>query len=698
VNDEIPCGRACDDGGFFVELTGTILNQLDQIGDWGLLVTDANLIVTHWNRWLEQRSGLSAGDVVGQLLFEVFPDMVTRRVDRYYRQALTGQTVVLSQRFHKYVIPLPTSVDMVGQTQLQQTSRIIPLMEDKKVSGTLTLIEDVTERVAYEAELRTRARQQAAVAALARSALGGCIMADLAREVVDHVRQTLDVDFVEVVQLLPDGQSWSRLAGYGWSDSEAVPFETASAPRTRHVLAPDGTGTAVDLSQTLLRDDAYLRSHSVADGLIAPVSMGERLFGFVGAYTRYRRPFSPGEFLFAQALADVIGVAAERNRLEGELHLRIWELAEQDKRKDEFLAMLAHELRNPLAPVKNALQTLRLKHSADPTMNRLTEMMSRQIGQIVRLVDDLLDVSRITRGKVTLRMEQIDLASVVDQAIEEVRPLIEARRHNLKVNMAQDPIHVEADPTRLAQVFGNLLNNAAKYTEEGGQIELEFRREAKEAVISVRDNGVGIPAELLPRVFDLFTQSDRTLDRSQGGLGIGLTLVRRLVQMHSGTVHASSEGAGRGSEFIVRIPAVSENSIVEASRPAASTTPPAPSSYHSILIVDDNVDAADSLAMLLELSGHQVTTAYGWESAIKAAANNRPRVILLDIGLPGMDGYEVARRLRQNPDLSGTTLVALTGYGQEEDRRKSRIAGFDHHLIKPVELGELTRLLAELGT
>jgi PAS domain S-box-containing protein len=683
--------------GSLVELTGTILNQLDEIGDWGLLVTDANLIVTHWNRWLEQRSGLSAVAVVGRPLFEVFPDMVTRRVDRYYHQALTGQTVVLSQRFHKYVIPLPIAIDVVGQTQLQQTSRIIPLMEGQKVSGTLTLVEDVTERVAYEAELRTRARQQAAVAAVARSALGGCIMADLAREVVSQVRETLDVDFVEVIELSPDGQSWSRLAGWGWSDPAVLKFETASSPRTRQVLAPDSTGTAVDLSQTLLRDDAYLRSHAVADGLIAPVSMGERLFGLLGAYTRYRRPFLSGEFLFAQALADVIGVAAERNRLEGELHLRIRELDEQDKRKDEFLAMLAHELRNPLAPVKNALHTLRLKYSTDAVMDRLTEMMSRQVGQIVRLVDDLLDVARITRGKVVLRTERINLASVVDQAIEEVRSLIEARRHDLKVKMPRDQIHVEADAARLTQVIGNLLNNAAKYTEEGGQITLEFRREEKEAVISVRDNGSGIPAELLPRVFDLFTQSDRTLDRSQGGLGVGLTLVRRLVEMHSGTVRAFSEGTGRGSEFVVRIPAMPKDSFVEARLPATPNPAPAASSYHSILIVDDNVDAADSLAMLLEISGHQVTTAYGWETAINAAESKRPGIILLDIGLPGMDGYEVARRLRQNPDLSGLTLVALTGYGTEEDRRKALVAGFDHHLVKPVELGELKKLLAQFG-
>jgi signal transduction histidine kinase/CheY-like chemotaxis protein len=623
--------------------------------------------------------------------------MVARRVDRYYHQALKGQTVVLSQRFHKFVIPMPSAVDVTGQTQLQQTSRIIPLMDGQTVSGTLTLVEDVSERVAYEAELRTRARQQAALAAVARSALDGRSMADLAQEVVGHVRETLDVDFVEILELLPARQSWDRLAGAGWPEPPVHSFDAKSTSRIRHVLAPESIGTVVILSPILLRDDAYLREHSVTDGLIAPIAAGERLFGLLGAYTRYRRLFSPGEFLFTQSLADVLGVAAERSGLERELRLRIQELAEQDQRKDEFLAMLAHELRNPLAPVKNSLQTLRVMYATDADVGRLTEMMSRQVGQIVRLVDDLLDVSRITCGKITLRTERIDLMSVVDQAIEEGRPLIEGRRHELSVKTPRTPVVLDADPSRLAQVLGNLINNAAKYTEEGGQIWLEIRREENEAIISVRDSGVGIPAELLPRVFDLFTQSDRTLDRSQGGLGIGLTLVRRLIEMHGGTVQAFSQGPGQGSEFVVRLPALSENSTVESKQPASPNATPAPSSNHRILIVDDNVDAADSLAMLLELSGHQVQTAYGSEAAIAMAGSHRPRVILLDIGLPGMDGYEVARRLRQNPDFSGTTLVALTGYGQEDDRRRTRDVGFDYHLVKPVELGELTQLLARLG-
>jgi signal transduction histidine kinase len=674
-------------------LSGAILDQLDQIGDWGLLATDAALVVTGWNRWLEQRSGLAAADVVGRPLFEVFPDLVARRMDRYYHQALTGQTVLLSQRFHKYVIPLPPT-DGSGHSHLQQTSRIVPLMDEAVVCGTLTLVEDVTERVAYESELRARVRQQVAVTSVARSALGGRDAGDLAREVVSHFRDTLDVDYVEILELSPDGRAVRCLAGAGWGDTD---HEVGSAPRVR-LVAADGPGGVVDLPPDVLAADAFLRSHGVADGLIVPVPGPERPVGLMGLYSRSPRRFPPGEHLFAQALADVLGVATERKRLEGELRVRVRDLAEADRRKDEFLAMLAHELRNPLAPVRNGLQVLRVRRNADPEVDRLAEMMSRQVGQMVRLVDDLLDVSRITKGKVTLRREPVDLTAVVNQAVEAVRPLLDARRHELTVATPPEPIRLDADPSRLAQVIGNLLNNAVKYTDEGGRIWLDTHRERDQAVISVRDTGVGISAEMLPRVFDLFTQIDPTLDRSQGGLGVGLTLVRSLVELHGGTVYASSPGPGRGSEFVVRIPALPLTTRPESGHLATPDSAPTLSPPRRILIVDDNVDAAESLAMLLELFGHQVRTAYGGPAALEAVESHRPEVVLLDIGLPGMDGYEVARRLRRNPALSGVTLVALTGYGQENDRRKTHDAGFDHHLVKPVDTDDLARLLGRLGT
>jgi PAS domain S-box-containing protein len=676
-------------------LTESILDQIDQLGDWGLLATDANLVVTRWNRWLEQRSGLPAADVVGRPLLELFPDLVVRRMDRYFRQALGGQTVVLSQRFHKYTIPILPTADGATYGHLQQTSRIVPLMDGATVCGTLTLVEDVTERVAYEAELRARVKQQAAIAAVARSALGECDLGDLAREAVGQVGDTLDVDFVEIVELSQDGGTCALLAGKGWARSPVVNYRAAAVPRVRHLLAPGGPGTASHLSPEVLADDALLRDHGAADGLVAAVPGRERPIGLLGVYTRSPRRFPPGELLFVQAMADLLGVAAERKQLEGELRLRVRELAEGDQRKDEFLAMLAHELRNPLAPVRNGLQVLRAKCNADPDVDRLAEMMLRHVGQIVRLVEDLIDVSRITRGQITLRKERVNLASIIDQAVEATRAAIDARKQELSVNTPAAPVLLEADPARLAQVVENLLNNAVKYTDEGGRIWLEARREGGEAVISVRDTGVGISAEMLPKVFDLFTQVERTLDRSQGGLGVGLTLVRSLVELHAGTVHAFSAGPGQGSEFIVRLPALPAGTRFENQQPHEGTPPVAtPLTPRSILIVDDNVDAADSLAMLLRLSGHQVWTAYGGLAALEAAKSHRPQVVLLDIGLPGMDGYEVAARLRRDSTSVSITLVALTGFGQEDDRRKTHAAGFDYHLVKPVSPGELAQLLA----
>jgi len=319
-------------------------------------------------------------------------------------------------------------------------------------------------------------------------------------------------------------------------------------------------------------------------------------------------------------------------------------------------------------------------------------MMSRQVGHLARLVDDLLDVSRITRGRVDLRKERVALETVVARAVEAVRPLIDAHRHELTVSITPEPMYLDADPTRLVQVVGNLLNNAVKYTGEGGRIWLTASREGSEAVVSVRDSGIGIPQQMLPKVFDLFAQDTRTLDRAEGGIGIGLTLVRSLVGLHGESVHATSPGPGRGSEFIVRLPALPHDSRPEAADDSAEHSPWAPP--RRILIVDDNVDSADSLAMLLSLTGHNVRTAHDGPSAIQEARAHRPDVILLDIGLPRMDGFEVARRLRQDPDMRAVLLIAMTGYGQEEDRRKTQEAGFDLHLVKPVDADELTRIFA----
>jgi PAS domain S-box-containing protein len=365
-----------------------------------------------------------------------------------------------------------------------------------------------------------------------------------------------------------------------------------------------------------------------------------------------------------------------------------------DRRKDEFLATLAHELRNPLAPIVNGLQLLRMQGVASTMSERALGMMERQVDQMVRLVDDLLEISRITRGVVELRREYIDIADVVASAVETSRPLVESRGHRLDIDVSQAPMWVYADAMRLAQVLTNLLGNAAKYTDDGGRIHLAARRESGEIAIAVRDDGIGIPRALLPRVFDLFAQVDRARQSAQGGLGIGLSLARSLVELHGGRIEARSDGPGAGSEFVVHLPAaplVSDASPAGDTRRAASQSKEAP---RRVLVVDDNTDAADSLAGLLRMRGHKVEIAYDGRSAVALARARPPEVVVLDIGLPGEDGYAIARRLRADPALLGTLLVALTGYGQAEDRRRSQEAGFDAHLVKPVVLAELDALLA----
>jgi CheY-like chemotaxis protein len=376
-------------------------------------------------------------------------------------------------------------------------------------------------------------------------------------------------------------------------------------------------------------------------------------------------------------------------------HKRVQEaLADANRRKDEFLAMLAHELRNPLAPICNSLQFLRLKGDSNADLQWAREVIDRNVSQMVRLVDDLLDVSRITRGKIRLQREPLNLAEVINQAAEISRPLIDSRRHELHIATPSAPVRIHGDATRLAQVVANLLNNAAKYTDEGGRIDVVVERSGQEIALRVRDTGIGLPPEMAEQVFEPFTQVERSTERTQGGLGIGLTLVRRLVELHEGRVAAHSEGLGRGCEVTVWLPELKEETA-PSPPPAPPQRTPGRSAKRRVLVVDDNVDAANTMALLLRLAGHDVRTAHDGPSAIDAARTHPPEVILLDIGLPGMDGYEVARRLRASPTLDGCVLVALTGYGQEEDRRRSWAAGFDHHLVKPVEPQSLTELLAE---
>ncbi|MDP9122541.1 MAG: ATP-binding protein [Acidobacteriota bacterium] len=388
----------------------------------------------------------------------------------------------------------------------------------------------------------------------------------------------------------------------------------------------------------------------------------------------------------------VLADAREQAHTERELERHAEELATADRRKDQFLAMMAHELRNPLAPIRNAVELMRQVDPPDTSWSASRDMVERQVKHLARLVDDLLDVSRITRGNIRLRKEEVDLAVGVLRAVDAARPLIAARGHELVLDLPSRPLLVEVDPTRLEQVVANLLDNAAKYTMPGGRIWLTLEAAGGEAVLSIRDTGVGVPPDVLDRVFEPFVQSDGSLDRSEGGLGLGLTLVRSLVEMHGGNVEAHSSGLGQGSEFIVRLPL---STIAAAESPAEPEEPvaTAPRRTH-VLVVEDNLDAAESLASLLRLWNHEVSVAHDGPAALEVARAERPEVVLLDIGLPGLDGYQVARRLREEIGLSSALLVAMTGYGQPEDRRRSRDAGIQYHFVKPVEPMVLRSLLA----
>ena len=383
----------------------------------------------------------------------------------------------------------------------------------------------------------------------------------------------------------------------------------------------------------------------------------------------------------------------DRKKAEEKIHSLVAQLQQADRRKDEFLALLAHELRGPLAPLRSTLEIIKRTGDTGNGVDETVDTMDRQLGQLVRLVDDLLDVSRITHNKLALSKERVDLARIIGHAVEASLPLAESLGHQLKVTLPSGPIYLEADPARLAQVFGNLLNNACKYTPPGGRISVTAEQAGSEVLVKVNDTGVGIPSDRLTSVFEMFTQIEQSGEGSRGGLGLGLTLVKRLVEMHDGSVSAHSEGHGTGSEFVVRLPVMStpplSKGVLPESMPAAKP--------RRILVVDDNTDAASSLAMLLKISGNEAHTANEGLEAIEVAEAFRPDVVLLDIGMPNLDGLEVCRRIRAQPWGRDMLMIALTGWGQEEDRRKSKDVGFDHHLVKPVDFPSLVKLLAESG-
>ncbi len=516
-----------------------------------------------------------------------------------------------------------------------------------------TVTRDITERKRAEEQLRENERRL--------------------RFVMDSMPQKIftatpdgDVDYFNPQWSRFTGLSFEQIRDWGWTQF-IHPDDVAENVRVwKHAVA---TGEPFQFEHRFRSADGEYRWH--LSRAVALTDDGGRVLMWVGSNTDIH----------------------EQRQTANELRRLAADLSEADRRKDEFLATLAHELRNPLAPIRNGLQVMRRAGGDSQAVARVRDMMERQLGQMVRLVDDLLDVSRITRGKLELRKEQVELAAVLGSAVETSRPLIEAAGHRFTVTLPPAPVYLDADLTRLAQVVSNLLTNSAKYTERGGRIRLTAERQGDEAVVTVEDTGVGIPADMLPKVFEMFTQVDRSLEKAQGGLGIGLTLVKRLVGMHGGTVEARSEGYGKGSEFVVRLP-------VAAAVPAEETVrredagAGGESVKRRILVVDDNEDSANSLSLLLRLMGSEVRTAHDGLAAVAEAAAFQPDVILLDIGMPKLNGYEACRRIREGPGGKRFVIVACTGWGQDEDRRRSKEAGFDFHMVKPVDAAELEKLLA----
>ncbi|HWM89226.1 MAG TPA: ATP-binding protein [Thermoanaerobaculia bacterium] len=639
---------------------------LDNLGD-AVVATDDTGRVTYLNPAAERLTGASVDSARGRLLKQVLrlvDESTGRPVEVLISEEAIGESAALARR--------PLRVEGSGSGSRIQVT-LEPIRDGGAFAGALLVLRDVTDRLQHEEAVRQSVERYRTFFDQSAEGIWRCEMEEPvpvelpAEEQVDR--------FYSHAFLAECNRGMARM--YGLSDpAELVGSRLAD-------LLPRSDAHNVEFLRSFVRSGYRLagaESHEI-DREGKPKYFLNNLIGV----------------LENNRLVRVWGTQldiTERKRLEEDLRRRAEDLAGADRRKDQFLAMLAHELRNPLAPIRNAVELMRQVETLDPAFQPSREMVERQVKHLARLVDDLLDVSRITQGSIRLRKEAVDLGTVIERAIEGTRPLIDSRAHTLTVNLPTDSVRLDADPARLEQVVTNLLNNAAKYTMPGGQIRVSAALEGGEAVVRVRDNGIGVPPDVLDRVFEPFVQSEGSLARSEGGLGIGLTLVRSLVEMHGGSVEAHSPGLGQGSEFVVRLPA---QVPAEKAPPVPEPHMPFPSRGLRVLVVEDNVDAAESLAALLRLWGHEVTTVHDGVAAIDASREQRPEVVLLDIGLPGLDGYQVAKRLREDAAMDGTLLVAMTGYGQPEDRRRSREAGIHHHFVKPVEPFVLRTLLSNLG-
>ena len=627
----------------------TLRVTLHSIGD-AVITTDVDGCITSMNEVAESLTGWPIGDALGQPLdavFRIVNEDTRRPVENPATRALRDGAVV-GLANHTVLIRRTG-----GECPIDDSAA--PIRDEQgRVSGCVLIFRDVTEQ--------RRAQQERGQQLLT------------ARFLASIIESSDDA----IVSKSLDGtiQSWNAAAErlFGYTAEQAV---------GRHI-------------SLIIPPDRITEE----DRIIASLKAGQRIDHFEtermrsdGSRILVSLTISPikdqdGRVVGASKIARDI---TDRKRAENELRELAASLSETDRRKNEFLAMLAHELRNPLAPISNAARALRMG-GREEALRAASEMLERQVKQMSRLVDDLLDMSRITLGRIELRRERAELAPIIDHAVEAARPLYRSMNHELTVTMPAEPMLLDADPVRLAQVVGNLLNNACKFTDKGGHVWLTVEREGDKAVIRVRDNGIGIARENIPSLFEMFAQVDTSLERSRDGLGIGLTLVKTLTEMHGGSVHADSAGPGHGSEFTVRLPLLSQ--AARPSSSAALSKPPAVVTARRVLIVDDSLDGAESLAMLLQVGGHETHLAHDGIEAIEATARLRPDVVLLDIGLPRLNGYEVCRQLRQEPWGKDVLLVALTGWGQDEDRHRSNEAGFDAHLVKPVDHDALLKLLA----
>ncbi len=650
-------------------------------------------IIVSWNKGAERLYGYTAEEIVGKpltiLVLPDHPDELPALMERLRRGEHIShyETVRVAKDGTRIDVSLTISPVRDAQGKIIGASKIArDITERKRAEAALRKSE---ERLTVELEATTRLH------ALSTRLLAADNLTTALQDVLENAIVTVGADFGNIQLYNAQIGALEIVVQKGFRQDFLDYF------RTVRVDEGSACAQAMQSGKRILIEDVNLdpsyelhRQTAAAAGYRAVQSTPLKahdgtILGMLSMH--FRAPHRVSEQdqrlldLYARHAADLI----ERLRFEQALK-------EADRRKDEFLATLAHELRNPLAPIRNAVQIFRAKGSPVPELQWARDVIDRQVEQMTRLVDDLLDVSRITRGKIELRKQWVELATVVGSAVEGSRPLIEKWGHELTVTLPSEPVYLNADPTRLAQVLLNLLNNAAKYTEQGGRIWLTAKREGEHVVIRVKDTGIGIIKEMLPRIFQMFTQVDQSLERSQGGLGIGLTLVQSLIEMHGGSVEAHSDGPGKGSEFVVRL-AVATQAEDRGAQGATGDTPVATPAKCRILVVDDNRDSADSLAMLLRIMGNEVHTAHDGLEAVGAAGVFRPDVVLLDIGLPKLNGYEAGRRIREQQG-KGVVLIALTGWGQEEDRRRSKEAGFDHHMTKPVEFDALQKVLADLKT